>query len=49
MTNFQAAMFQKYSKRIVCVDSTHKTNPYGFKLITIVVPDEFRNGRHKQH
>ena len=30
MTNFQAAMFQKHSNKIVCVDSTHKTNPYGF-------------------
>ena len=45
MTQFQAEMFRKYSGRVVCVDSTHKTNPYGFKLVTIVVPDEFKNGQ----
>ena len=45
MTEFQANMFKKHSGKIVCVDSTHKTNPYGFKLVTIVVPDEFKNGR----
>lgn len=44
MTKFQASMFQKHSHKIVCVDSTHKTNPYGFKLVTVVVPDEFKNG-----
>ena len=42
MTKFQASMFQKHSHKIVCVDSTHKTNPYGFKLVTMVVPDEFK-------
>ena len=45
MTKFQASMFQKHSHKIVCVDSTHKTNPYGFKLVTVVVPDEFKNGK----
>ena len=44
MTKFQASMFQKHSQKIVCVDSTHKTNPYGFKLVTVVVPDAFKNG-----
>ena len=45
MTDFQAKMFEKHSSRIVCIDSTHKTNPYEFKLVTIVVPDEFKNGK----
>ena len=45
MTDFQAEMFADHSHRIVCIDSTHKTNPYGFKLVTIVVPDEFKNGK----
>ena len=44
MTAFQSEMFKKHSARIVCVDSTHNTNPYGFKLLTIVVPHEFKNG-----
>ena len=46
MTTFQAQMFKKHSGRIVCVDSTHNTNPYGFKLVTVVVPDEFKNGKY---
>lgn len=44
MTAFQAQMFEMFSRKVVCIDSTHKTNPYGFKLVTIVVPDEFKNG-----
>ena len=47
ITTFQAEMFSKHSSRIVCIDSTHKTNPYGFKLVTIIVPDEFKNGKLK--
>ena len=45
MTKFQMSMFEKHSQRVVCIDSTHKTNPYGFKLVTVVVPDEFKNGK----
>ena len=44
MTEFQCDMFKKHSEKVVCVDSTHKTNPYGFKLVTIVVPVEFQDG-----
>ena len=35
MTEFQAAMFAKFST-LGCVDSTHKTNEYGYKLITLL-------------
>ena len=48
MTQLQATMFEKHSQRVVCINSTHKTNPYGFKLVTVVVPDEFKNG-NKNH
>ena len=44
MTEFQASMFETFSSEIVCVDSTHKTNQYQFKLITVVVSDEYHNG-----
>jgi len=44
MTEFQASIFEMFCSRIVCVDSTHKTNQYRFKLITVVVPDEYHNG-----
>ena len=43
MTGFQAQVFRNFSA-VGCVDSTHKTNTYGYKLITPVVPDEYRNG-----
>ena len=46
MTKFKAYMFEKFSCKIVCVDSTHKTNPYRFKLVTVVVPDEFKRYIH---
>ena len=45
MTKFQRHMFKKHSEKVVCIDSTHKTNPYAFKLVSIVVPDEFKNGK----
>ncbi|XP_065903839.1 uncharacterized protein [Dysidea avara] len=43
MTSFQADMFKEFST-LGCVDSKHKTTQYGYKLITLVVADEFRNG-----
>jgi len=42
MTDFQATMFRKFPE-LVCVDSTHKTNEYGYKLVTVLVADEFKN------
>ena len=43
MTAFQANLFKKFST-FACVDSTHKTNEYGYKLISLLVVDEFRKG-----
>ena len=40
-TKEQLAMFQKRASEIICLDSTHSTNKYDSKLITLVVPDEF--------
>ena len=45
MTEFQAMLFKKFST-LTCVDSTHKTNEYGYKLISMVVADEFHNGKN---
>jgi len=45
MTPFQVDVFRNFSM-LSCLDSTHKTTQYGFKLITLVVPDEFRNGNN---
>lgn len=45
MTDFQAKVFNEYADKIVCVDATHKTNEYKFKLITLLVVDEYRKGK----
>ena len=45
MTEFQARLFQDFSEKVVCLDSTHKTNQYKHKLITLMVADEFHNGK----
>ena len=44
MTEFQAQLFEEFGSKLVCVDSTHKTNEYKFKLITLLVVDECHKG-----
>lgn len=44
-TKFQMELFNTFSESIVCIDSTHNTNAYRFKLITSLVPDEFGEGQ----
>ena len=44
-TEFQRDMFQKFGSRIFCIDSTHGTNAYRYKLITCVVPDHYGHGK----
>lgn len=36
--------YQKFAGRILCINSTHKTNSYLYKLITLMVAEEFRKG-----
>ena len=43
-TKFQMELFTTFSDCVVCIDSTHNTNAYRFKLITLLVPDEFGEG-----
>lgn len=43
-TQFQMELYQKYASTILCIDSTHGTNQYRFKLISVVVPDEYGKG-----
>lgn len=43
-TNFQREMLQKHGQVCVCMDATHKTNIYDFKLITLLVTDEYGEG-----
>ena len=43
-TKFQRDLYEMFASTIVGIDSTHKTNSHNFKLITVVVPDDFGEG-----
>ena len=43
-TKQQLEMMQKHASKIICIDSTHRTNQYHFPLVNLVVPDEFNKG-----
>lgn len=43
-TKWQKELFEKYAETILCMDSTHGTNAYQFKVITCIVADEFGKG-----
>jgi len=43
-TEFQKELYEQFAPTIVCIDSTHKTNSHGFKLITALVPDDYGEG-----
>ena len=45
-TQFQLELYQKYASSLLCIDSTHGTNAYNFKLITCIVADEFGQGTY---
>ncbi len=40
-TKFQLEMMKLFSGSVVCMDSTHGTNHYDFKLVTVLVLDDF--------
>ena len=44
MTKQQSEIFNRFANVILCMNSTHKTNQHRYKLITLMVPDEFRHG-----
>ena len=48
-TKFQLDIYQQYASTVVCIDSTHKTNVYDFKLVTLMVIDEYGEGKLKVH
>ena len=44
-TPIQVEMFKKFAEgKVVCIDATHGTNAYDFKLITLLVVDEYGEG-----
>lgn len=45
-TELQRDMYRQYASTVVCIDSTHKTNVYDFKLVTLMVIDEYGEGKN---
>ncbi|XP_039282903.1 uncharacterized protein LOC120351034 [Nilaparvata lugens] len=43
-TDRQLKLLEEGASRILCIDSTHNTNRYGFYLFNLLVPDEFGKG-----
>ena len=43
-TRFQLDTMKLFAGKIVCLDSTHGTNHYDFKLVTVLVLDDFGEG-----
>ena len=43
-TLVQAEILKEFGGKVVCVDATHGTNAYEFKLITLLVVDEYGEG-----
>ena len=43
-TEFQMQLYRKHAHKILCIDSTHCTNAYRFKLITCLVQDDYCSG-----
>ena len=43
-SHFMLEMLDKYGHKVVCMDSTHGTTAYDFKLVTAMVVDEFGSG-----
>ena len=43
-TKHQKELLQQFGANVLCMDSTHGTNQYDFKLITVMVTDQFGQG-----
>ncbi|GIY32513.1 c2H2-type domain-containing protein [Caerostris darwini] len=48
-TETQKEMLIKHSYKIICIDSTHGTNRYGFYLLSIHIQDEYGQGYPVAH
>ena len=45
-TDFQRQLYEQYAHKVVCIDATHSTNAYWFKLITVMIADDYGQGKH---
>ena len=39
-------MYRQYAHVVICIDSTHKTNAYDFRLVTLLVVVDYGEGMH---
>ena len=44
-TEFQKQLYQEHAHKVLCVDAMHGTNAYRFKLITVMVADDYGQGK----
>ena len=44
-TEFQKQLYREHAHKVLCVDATHGTNAYRFKLITVMVADNYGQGK----
>ena len=45
-TDFQRHLYEQYAHKVLCVDATHGTNTHLFKLITVMIADDFGQGKY---
>lgn len=43
-TEHQKELFERFSTGVICIDSTHNTNQYDYKLITLMIRDDRGQG-----
>ena len=47
-TEFQRQLYEQHAHKVLCIDATHGTNAYRFKLITVMVADDYGQGKCKK-
>ena len=45
-TEFQKQLYKEYASKVLCIDATHGTNVYKFKVITVMVTDDCGQGSY---
>ena len=45
-TDFQRQLYEQHAHKVICIDATHGTNAYRFKLITVTIGDDYGQGKH---
>ena len=48
-TDFQRQLYEQYAHKVICIDATHGTNAYRFKLITVMIADDHGQGKQYLH